>query len=108
MAQSLQTFLHRNLRYEPDDDRRRFIINVFGQGGVGPDARDGYRLMLHRSRIKEKDVYQGTESRSTNQQESVRPVLTHFAGLDDGGGDPHPGHPGGTVREDGPRGTGDH
>ncbi len=29
------TFFRRNLRYEPDDDRRRFVINVSGQGGVG-------------------------------------------------------------------------
>jgi hypothetical protein len=28
-------FFHRNLRYEPDDDRRRFVINISGQGGVG-------------------------------------------------------------------------
>ena len=42
-------FFHHNLRYEPDDDRRRFIINVCGQGDVGADARDGYRLMPHRS-----------------------------------------------------------
>jgi tetratricopeptide (TPR) repeat protein len=27
--------LRRNLRYEPDDERRRFIINISGQGGVG-------------------------------------------------------------------------
>ncbi len=28
-------FFHRNLRYKPDDDRRRFIISVSGPGGVG-------------------------------------------------------------------------
>jgi GTPase SAR1 family protein len=28
-------FFHRNLRYAPDDDRRRFIISISGQGGVG-------------------------------------------------------------------------
>jgi hypothetical protein len=28
-------FFRRNLRYEPDDERRRFIIGVSGQGGVG-------------------------------------------------------------------------
>ena len=28
-------FFRRNLRYDPYNDRRRFIINVFGQGGVG-------------------------------------------------------------------------
>jgi hypothetical protein len=29
------SFFHRNLRWEIDDPRRRFIINVSGQGGVG-------------------------------------------------------------------------
>jgi hypothetical protein len=29
------TFFHRNLRWEIDDPRRRFVINVSGQGGVG-------------------------------------------------------------------------
>ena len=28
-------FFRRNLRYEADDDRRRFVINISGQGGVG-------------------------------------------------------------------------
>jgi len=28
-------FFRRNLGYEPDDDRRRFVINISGQGGVG-------------------------------------------------------------------------
>jgi hypothetical protein len=28
-------FFRRNLRHEPDDDCRRFVINVSGQGGVG-------------------------------------------------------------------------
>jgi tetratricopeptide (TPR) repeat protein len=28
-------FFRRNLRYEPDDGRRRFVINISGQGGVG-------------------------------------------------------------------------
>jgi hypothetical protein len=28
-------FFRRNLRYAPDDDRRRFIISISGQGGVG-------------------------------------------------------------------------
>jgi tetratricopeptide (TPR) repeat protein len=29
------SFFHRNLRWEIDDPRRRFIINISGQGGVG-------------------------------------------------------------------------
>lgn len=29
------SFFRRNLHYEPYDERRRFFINVFGQGGVG-------------------------------------------------------------------------
>jgi pantothenate kinase len=28
-------FFRRNLRYDPYDERRRFIINISGQGGVG-------------------------------------------------------------------------
>lgn len=28
-------FFHRNLRWEVDDPRRRFVINISGQGGVG-------------------------------------------------------------------------
>jgi hypothetical protein len=28
-------FFRHNLLYAPDDDRRRFIISIFGQGGVG-------------------------------------------------------------------------
>ena len=29
------SFFHRNLRWEVDDPRRRFVINVSGQGGMG-------------------------------------------------------------------------
>lgn len=28
-------FFRRNLRWEVDDPRRRFVINIYGQGGVG-------------------------------------------------------------------------
>ena len=28
-------FFRRNLGWEVDDPRRRFVVNVFGQGGVG-------------------------------------------------------------------------
>jgi hypothetical protein len=31
-------FFRRNLRYEPGDDRHRFIISVSRQGGVSPVA----------------------------------------------------------------------
>ncbi|MBL7065308.1 MAG: ATP-binding protein [Anaerolineae bacterium] len=55
-------FFRRNLRYEPDDRRRRFVISVSGQGGAGKTwllrrFRDGFEVRITRPTSEKADGY---------------------------------------------------
>jgi tetratricopeptide (TPR) repeat protein len=66
------SFFHRNLRWEIDDPRRRFIINVSGQGGVG-------KTWLLRRFRKIAEEFAAVNAYTDEIEEDIPSVMGHVA-----------------------------